>query len=133
MIAKTELKIMKDAYGILYEIENRLRVFAMWKLEKEYGVNWDVIIGKKFNTVDTRTKYQELYFHQLVSHYRVIPVLISALPSDISLQLYRINTIRNKIAHNQLISEIELDSLKQLKLTLKSLLKIKKRANEMTL
>lgn len=127
MIATTELKTMKEAYGILYEIEHHLRVFAMRKLEKEYGACWDSYIGEKFNTVDTRTKYKNLYFHQLVSHYRVIPVLIAALPSDISLQLYRINTTRNKIAHNHLISEEEFESLKQIKYTLKATLKLKKR------
>jgi hypothetical protein len=128
MITKEELKLMKEAYGILYEIENHLRVFAMGKLEKEYGVNWDVIIGKKFNTVVTKTEFMELHFHQLVSYYRVLPLLTSTIPSDISLQLYRLNTVRNKIAHNKLISIIELEALKQMKLTLKSLLKIKKRA-----
>jgi hypothetical protein len=133
VITKNEINFMKEAYGILYEIENRMRLFAIQKMEKEYGIHWEVIVSRRINTVVTRAKFQELHFDQIVSYYRVFPVLSSVLPMEISLQLYRLTSVRNKIAHNKLITELELERMKQMRVTLRALLKIKKESQKMTL
>jgi hypothetical protein len=97
MIVKSEIKFMKDAYAILYEIENRLRLFAIKKMEKEYGIHWEIIASRRINNVVTRAKFQELHFDQIVSYYRVFPILSSALPAEISLQLYRLTSVVIKL------------------------------------
>ena len=122
MIEKFQIEMMKKAYGIFYEIENRLRYFANKKLEKEYGYNWEVSILRKVNNLCTRKNFSQLNYHELVSYYRIFPILTSALPSGISLQLYRLNSIRNNIAHNRLITENELELLNTMNALLTTLL-----------
>lgn len=113
MIAERELNLMKEAYGTMYEIENRLRSFAVSRMEKDFGINWRMKASRMVNNSCTKTKLEELNYHQLVSYYRMFPNLSSILPSNVFLQLFNLASVRNKIAHNHLITMNELEDLKQ--------------------
>ncbi len=120
MIIECKLELMKEGYGTLYEIENRMRKFAKLKMELEYGLNWQVKITKELKYITT--PFEQLYFHQLVSFYKKVPPLTSSIPSTLYLRLYKLNTTRNKIAHNHLISKLELNELIDIKNRLDKLL-----------
>ena len=124
MKVESELELMKEGYGTLYEIENRMRRFVKVKMERKYGPNWQLIITKETRNKCTNTKFEQLHFHQLVSYYKIIPTLTYSIPSDVYPRLYQLNTIRNKIAHNYLISELELNQMIEIKSLLDKFLKI---------
>ncbi len=124
MMVDSELELMKKSYGILYEIENRMRKFAKLKMEHDYGLNWKFKITKGVRNKYTTTTFEQLHFHQLVSYYKSFPSLTSSIPPNLYLRLYQLNTTRNKIAHTHLITELELKEMIDIKNILDKLLKL---------
>ena len=115
MIVECELELMKESYVTLYEIENRMRKFAKLKMEQEYGLHWKLKITKEVKNKYTITTIEQLHFHQLVSFYKTFPSLTSSIPPNLYTRLYKLNTTRNKIAHNHLISKLELNEMIDIK------------------
>lgn len=116
---------MQDAYGKLYEIENLLRLNIVTKMEEEYGIYWQRIASGKVCNRCTRKSFKDLHFHELVTYCKIFPLLTEALSPEIILQLFSLNSIRNKIAHNRLLSEYEFEQLNFVYSCFKSFLEIK--------
>jgi uncharacterized protein YfkK (UPF0435 family) len=91
---------MKDSYGMLFEIETKLRRMVITNLLKCYGQTW---LMQRYETT--------LYLHDLISYFGKFP---KELPhfNRVELQsLYKLNRIRNKIAHSHLIDDEEYEYL----------------------
>lgn len=54
------ISLMKEAYSMLYEIENQLRLIIKANMEEEYGYQWVEKLYEKRNE-------QTSYYHELVS------------------------------------------------------------------
>ncbi len=51
------LEDMKDSYGYLFEIENFLRDFIIYQMEKEYGYNWRLHSLKLIDNSITKKRF----------------------------------------------------------------------------
>ncbi|MGE6204638.1 hypothetical protein [Guptibacillus hwajinpoensis] len=101
------LKIMKDSYGYLFEIENLLRKFVGINMNFEFGVNW-IIVAKKINKNNvTKKDFHSLNFHELITYIGIFECLSSKIPNELLLSLKGLTDIRNKIAHNIILNIME--------------------------
>lgn len=106
------VEFMKDAYGMLYQIENMLRLKIDFIMEERYGRDW-IRRAPLENKYEPYKKDDLNDFHlyeliKIINSYECIKDQI-----DIPLrQTSRIPYIRNKIAHSKLISDGEYDLLK---------------------
>lgn len=106
------IEYMKDAYGMLYQIENMLRLKIALIMKKEYGANW-------IRRAPLENKYEPYKKNDLNDFhlYELIKIMDSydCIKNQIDIpskQISRIPYIRNKIAHSKLISYTEYDLLK---------------------
>ncbi|MFC2948507.1 hypothetical protein [Virgibacillus sediminis] len=105
---KTEY--MKEAYGLLYELETGLGQYIEMTMEKTYGIGWQVQAPIAMKYKPHSKRFDSFYYHELVSILRAYPCF-SELPKDVYLQLLRTVPIRNKIAHCKSISDEEMMQL----------------------
>lgn len=106
------IEYMKDAYGMLYQIENTLRLEITRIMKKEYGLNWmkrapyeNKYAPFKKDDLNTFHLYELI---RMIYSYECIKNQINISEKEIS----RIPYIRNKIAHSKLINDSEYDLLK---------------------
>ncbi|WHX25648.1 hypothetical protein QNH47_16165 [Virgibacillus halodenitrificans] len=100
------ISLMKEAYSMLYEIENQLRLIIKANMEEEYGYQWVEKLYEKRNE-------QTSYYHELVSFFGKYPgVLPHINPQQLKL-LHQLTPTRNKIAHSHLISQTEYELLEK--------------------
>lgn len=93
---------MKEAYGMLYEIETKLRKMVITHLLKQYGQTWLI---KRYEN--------KMYLHDLISYFGKYT---QALPHFDQLQLRslcKLPNIRNKVAHAHLIDDEEFRHLRK--------------------
>jgi len=105
---KTEF--MKEAYGLLYEIENILRRYIEQTMQKEYGSGWLIEAPMAMKYKPYNKSYDIFYLHELVSILRGYPCFVE-ISDNIYYALAQTVYIRNKVAHCQDISEKEMDTL----------------------
>ncbi|WP_121615356.1 hypothetical protein [Virgibacillus halodenitrificans] len=100
------ISLMKEAYSMLYEIENQLRIIIKTNMEKEYGYHWVKKLYEKRNE-------QTSYYHELVAFFGKYPHILTHIdPHQLKL-LYQLTSTRNKIAHSHLISQTEYELLEK--------------------
>lgn len=108
MIPSVEIETMKNAYSLMYIIENSLRSFIKRKMEKMYGLNW-YRIAPKIEKVRSYTKdFNRLYLHELIPFLRIYPCFLDIDFEQLATELRVLIPIRNLIAHHQCLSEEEL-------------------------
>lgn len=98
--------LMKEAYSLLYEIENHLRLIVKTNMQKKYGYHWVSILYEKRDE-------QTSYFHELVAFFGKYPQVLPHFSTEQLKLLQRLTPIRNKIAHSHLITQTEYELLKQ--------------------
>lgn len=95
-----ELERMKDAYGMLYEIETKLRRIVIANLVKRYGHSWLV------------QRYEnKMYLHDLISYFGKYPQELPHFEQHQRRLLCKLPSIRNKVAHANLIDDNEFKHL----------------------
>lgn len=102
MIEEKELEFMKDAYGMLYEIEVKLNRMIIANITKEYGPTW---LLKKYET--------KTALHTLISYFVRYPNTLPHFTEAQIKKLYKLPNIRNKVAHAILIEENEYKQLEK--------------------
>lgn len=106
------IEYMKDAYGMLYQIENKLRLNIAQTMKKEYGSNWlkRAPFENKYEPYKKGNLNDFLLYEliRMIYSYECLKYMINIPEKEISL----IPSIRNKIAHSKLISKSEYDTLK---------------------
>ncbi|WP_349409342.1 hypothetical protein [Pseudalkalibacillus sp. SCS-8] len=98
--------VMKEAYSMLYEIENHLRIIVKTNMQKQYGYHWVSILCEK------RDEHNS-YFHELVAFFGRYPQVLSHFKTEQLILLQQLTPIRNKIAHTHLISQTDYELLKK--------------------
>ncbi|KHF41467.1 hypothetical protein [Halalkalibacter okhensis] len=98
--------IMKEAYSMLYEMENHLRLIVKTNMEKKYGYRWVSILYE-------RRDEQTSYFHELVAFFGKYPHILTHFKPEQLTLLRQLTPIRNKIAHSHLITETEYELLEK--------------------
>ncbi len=101
-ITDNETQFMKDAYGMLYEIETKLKRIVITNLLNYYGSNWLL------------SRYEsKLYLHDLIAYFAKYPqVLTHFSPLQLTM-LRKLPTTRNKVAHAKLSTDDEFIQLKK--------------------
>lgn len=97
---------MKEAYSMLYEIENHLRLIVKTNMQKKYGYHWVSILYEKRDE-------QTSYYHELVAYFGKYPHILTHFNTKQLKLLQQLTPIRNKIAHSHLITQTEYELLKQ--------------------
>lgn len=98
--------LMKEAYSMLYEIENHLRMIVKTNMQKKYGHHWVSILYEKRDE-------QSSYFHELVAFFGKYPQVLTHFKTEQLKLLQQLTPIRNKIAHSHLITATEYELLEQ--------------------
>lgn len=98
--------LMTEAYSMLYQIENRLRLIVKTNMQKKYGYHWVSILYEKRDE-------QISYFHELVAFFGKYPNVLTHFKTDQFKLLQRLTPIRNKIAHTHLITQTEYELLEK--------------------
>ena|GEM_PF-3115198 len=96
---------MKEAYGMLYAIENGLRRYIHDEMMSRYGTKWESI---DLNIPFRRRPLSHSYFYDLENYLRFYNFKI---PHGFILNLKRLYPIRNKIAHCHELTEDEYQML----------------------
>ncbi|WP_232217796.1 Swt1 family HEPN domain-containing protein [Virgibacillus sp. SK37] len=108
-----DLELMKNAYGLLYEIENSLRSYIHRKMEDYYGIHWyEVAPRKEYNRPPSRT-FDSLNFSDYSSYFAIYPKAFKKIPRKFLTLLHQLYPIRNKIAHNHLLTHKEFGLLEE--------------------
>lgn len=97
---------MKEAYAMLYEIENHFRLIIKTNMQEKYGCHWVSILYEKRDE-------QTSYYHELVAFFGKYPHVLAHFNSDQLMLLKQLTPIRNKIAHSHLITQTEYKLLEQ--------------------
>lgn len=92
--------LMKEAYSMLYEMENHLRLIVKTNMEKKCGYRWVSILHENRNEKTS-------YFHDLVAFFGRYPQILTHFKTEQLILLRQAVPIRNKIAHSHLITETE--------------------------
>lgn len=98
--------LMKEAYAMLYEIENHLRVIVSANMKKTYGHHWVNILYEKRDE-------QTSYYHELVAFFGKYPDVLTHFKTEQLQLLQQLTPTRNKIAHSHLITQTEYELLRQ--------------------
>ncbi|SFE50444.1 hypothetical protein SAMN05216238_1219 [Lentibacillus persicus] len=102
-----QTEFMKQAYGLVYEIENCLRRYIEQTMQKEYGVGWFIEGPLVMKYKPYNKNYNTFHFHELVSMLRGYPCFVETTDT-IYYELTQTVEIRNKVAHSQDISDKEM-------------------------
>lgn len=98
--------LMKEAYSMLYEIENQLRLIVKTNMQKQYGYHWVSILYEKRDE-------QTSYYHELVAFFGKYSHVLTHFNKKQLKLLQQLTPIRNKIAHSHLITPAEYELLNQ--------------------
>lgn len=98
--------LMKEAYSMLYEIENHLRLIVKTNMQKKYGYHWVSILYEKRDE-------QTSYYHEIVAFFGKYPHILTHFNSKQLQLLKQLTPIRNKIAHSHLITQTEYELLEE--------------------
>ncbi|MEC5424296.1 hypothetical protein QGM71_12415 [Virgibacillus sp. C22-A2] len=113
MIAEKDIKMMQTAYGILFEVENCMRIYIRDKMEECYGIHWFHRAPRIVLKRPPKKSFGDLLFSDYATYFRNYPDAFKNLPSDFFVKLQELYPLRNKIAHNHLLSESKFELLEQ--------------------
>lgn len=102
-----EYSKMKEAYGYLYKIENVIRAYIEFKMEKEYGIHWFHTAPRKVLKRPPGKPFNSLLFHEYTRIYLRTYDVFYDLPEEFFSQLESVYRIRNKIAHCHKLTNLE--------------------------
>jgi hypothetical protein len=123
MLCKEELARMKEAYIILYEIENMLRNYIKLHMEKSYGPQWFYFAPRKILKHPPSKSFDKLYFHEYERMYlRTYHEPFNNLSVKFYESLHELYPIRNKVAHNHNLNDEEVRFLNKVSQIIKSYL-----------
>lgn len=110
---KTELELMKSAYGLVYELENTLRSYICEKMENYYGIHWfEVAPRREYNRPPVRS-FETLKLSDYSSYLTNYPKAFKSIPRKFLTLLHQIYPIRNLVAHNHLLTLEEFELLEE--------------------
>lgn len=114
----TNVEQMKDAYGLLFEIETGLRHFINHQMSIKYGTNW-------YKTAPQCGRYpheflRKPYFHELEGYFHRYPCF--SIPRSFITSLRKLYPIRNQIAHCNNLTQTQYIQLYEIHKTLKAVL-----------
>lgn len=113
LIAEKDLKLMQTAYGLLYELENSMRTFIRANMEDYYGIHWFHCAPRIVLKRPPSKSFESLLFSDYETYFRNYPKAFTNLPPKLFTLLHQLYPIRNKIAHNHLLSLSEFELLEQ--------------------
>ncbi|CDO04302.1 hypothetical protein BN988_02856 [Oceanobacillus picturae] len=113
MITEQDVKLMQTAYGLLYELENSMRIYIKEKMEECYGIHWHHYAPRKVLKRPPSKAFESLLFSEYESYFRNYPNAFKNIPSELYTKLYQLYPIRNKVAHNHTLSLSEYEMLEQ--------------------
>lgn len=109
MITEQQVKIMKSAYGTLYELENTMRTYIQIQMEKNYGIHWYHLAPRQvLKRPPLKKRLEQFQFHEYEPYFRNYSSVFKNLPQKFFTHLHLLYPLRNKIAHNQVLSQSEL-------------------------
>lgn len=111
MLTKLEIDLMKEAYTMMYIIENSLRTLIVDKMEIIYGINWYRDAPRKEHLKPYNKNFDRLHFHELIPFLFVYPCFKQYIPDKFIQYLHRLIPLRNKIAHNIFLSNSDYERL----------------------
>ncbi|MFB9974354.1 hypothetical protein FPQ10_10295 [Allobacillus sp. SKP2-8] len=103
-----DTEFMKQAYGMLYDLENQLRKVISITMTEEYGSGWLIQAPLTNLYKPYRKNFSRFYLHELVSMLSSYECFSEIFKVKEIAQLKSILPIRNKIAHCKLITKEEL-------------------------
>ncbi|MEC5425298.1 hypothetical protein QGM71_17590 [Virgibacillus sp. C22-A2] len=106
-----ELEFMKNAYGLLYEVENKLHYTIESVMRNEYGIAWFINGPKAMKYLPYRKGLKFFNYYELLALMRGYPCFTNYFSKIIFISLHETIPIRNKIAHCHVISQDEYDLL----------------------
>ncbi|THE14017.1 hypothetical protein E1I69_05825 [Bacillus timonensis] len=98
--------LMKEAYSMLYQMENHLRLIIKTNMQNNYGHHWVSILYEKRDE-------QTSYFHELIAFFGKYPHDLTHFKTVQLKLLQQLIPVRNKIAHSHLITQTEYQLLEQ--------------------
>lgn len=113
MVIEQDVQIMKTSYGLLYEVENSIRTYIKEKMKDYYGIHWFHVAPRKVLKSPPRKAFETLGFPDYETYFQNYPKAFNNLPPDFLRQLRQIYPLRNKIAHNHLLSQSEFQIFEQ--------------------
>ncbi|WP_096437442.1 hypothetical protein [Alteribacter populi] len=99
-------EFMVEAYRLHYELENNLRWFIRYRMENDYGKDWE-------RALQIRYDYSNAYFHDLISLLFKYPNILIKLEHAQRKLLISTIPIRNKIAHAKVLTNKEFKQLEK--------------------
>lgn len=113
MIVEQDVKLMQNAYGLLYELENTMRIYIRGKMEECYGIHWFEYAPRKVLKRPPSKDFENLLFSDYESYFKNYPVAFKNITPTFYTRLHQLYPIRNKIAHNHLLSPSEYELLER--------------------
>lgn len=118
----SQVTFMKEAYGMLYELENITRIIIDKTMIKNYGIDWFIKAPLTKRYQSYRKQFSKFYLHELISLINSYDCLSILFTSKEIFLIRNTLPIRNKIAHSKLISDYDFEQLSiALKIIKKSL------------
>ncbi|MBM7620183.1 hypothetical protein JOC95_002036 [Bacillus tianshenii] len=111
MISTKDLAVMKTAYEKIYIIENLLRMYISKRMKAKYGEHWFYIAPNKTLKRMPKGSFDSKNFHDLESYLHIYSALFKEVSPNFTFYLRPLYPIRNKIAHNQMLTGEELSQL----------------------
>lgn len=108
---RDETKVMKEAYGLLYEIENSLRRTITLSMKSEYGIDWLIQAPLSMQYKTYSKNFSSFYYHELISLLPAYPCIFQHFSTEIINKLQQTIPIRNKIAHTHFLTQTEFETL----------------------
>ncbi|MFC3040409.1 hypothetical protein ACFOGI_09075 [Virgibacillus xinjiangensis] len=71
-----ETEYMKEAYGLLFEIETGLIEYIEQTMEETYGIGWQIQAPATMKYKPYSKHFDSFYYHELISMLRAYPVLL---------------------------------------------------------
>lgn len=111
LLFKEDVEKMKIAYGLLYSLENSLRMYIKQKIIEYYGIHWEQVAPRKEHNRPHKESIDFLNFSDYTAFISLYPKAFRSIFPQISTRLRELYSIRNKIAHHHLLSDAEYKTL----------------------
>lgn len=108
---KKDVEQMKVAYGILYNLENSLRIYIEQMMQEYYGIHWNHVAPRKEHNSPHKISIDSLNFTDYTSYFNLYPKAFKSVLPKYSTYLRELYPIRNKIAHHHPLSNEEYQTL----------------------
>jgi hypothetical protein len=98
-----EMELMKEAYGMFFIIESKLRKIILTNIINTYVYSYLV----------KRYESDSIYYRNLIEYFRSLPEILPHFDNTELNKLAKLNLIRNKIAHSHLLTDSEFKQLEK--------------------